>query len=27
EAEQNDEHFDWNQEKQLPALSNKDSKH
>ena len=27
EAEQNDEPFDWNQEKQLLALSNQDSKH
>jgi len=27
EAEQNDEPFDWNQEKQLLAMSNQDSKH
>ena len=27
EAEQNDEPFDWNQEKQLQALSAQDSKH
>jgi hypothetical protein len=27
EAEQNDEPFDWNQEKQLLSLSNQDSKH
>ena len=27
EAEQNDEPFDWNQEKQLLAMSNDDSKH
>ena len=27
EAEQNDEPFDWNQEKQLMTLSNQDSKH
>ncbi|MGE8100735.1 PA2817 family protein [Pseudomonas fluorescens] len=27
EAEQNDEPFDWNQEKQLLTLSNQDSKH
>ncbi|WP_347908285.1 PA2817 family protein [Pseudomonas grandcourensis] len=27
EAEQNDEPFDWNQEKQLLALSNQDRKH
>ena len=27
EAEQNDEPFDWNQEKQLLSMSNEDSKH
>ena len=27
EAEQNDEPFDWNQEKQLLSMSNQDSKH
>ncbi|WP_426233941.1 PA2817 family protein [Pseudomonas sp. TWP3-2] len=27
DAEQNDEPFDWNQEKQLLAMSNQDSKH
>lgn len=27
EAEQNDESFDWNQEKQLLSMSNDDSKH
>jgi hypothetical protein len=27
EAEQNDEPFDWNQEKQLLAMSKDDSKH
>jgi hypothetical protein len=27
EAEQNDEPFDWTQEKQLLAMSNDDSKH
>jgi hypothetical protein len=27
EAEQNDEPFDWHQEKQLLAMSNDDSKH
>ena len=27
EAEQNDEPFDWNQEKQLLAMSDQDSKH